>query len=89
MAAAINVALNAPVENNYSDNSYPSAWLVCFYTWLVFLGMVWVDTVMGGVLVKESRKDTEKGAEDLLYFEWITWAIGGAIPVILGPGLLY
>ena len=56
---------------------------------MVFFGMAWTDTIIGGLIVKESRKDPDRGAEDLRYFEWITWAIGGVIPVLIGPGLLY
>ena len=49
--------------------------------------MTWADTVIGGVVVIESRKDPDRGAEDLRYFEWICWSIGGAIPVLLANGI--
>jgi len=56
---------------------------------MVIFPMTWADTVIGGILVKESRKDPLRGSEDLRYFEWITWSLGGIIPVILGPLVLY
>ena len=62
--------------------------MTVFYVFMIFFGMTWADTVIGGAVVKESRKDPDRGAEDLRYFEWITWAVGGIIPLLLGPGLL-
>ena len=56
---------------------------------MVIFPMTWADTVIGGILVKESRKDPLRGSEDLRYFEWITWSLGGIIPVVLGALILY
>lgn len=47
--------------------------------------MTWVDTIVGGLLVKESRVDAKFGSEDLRYFEWLSWGVGGIIPELLGP----
>lgn len=65
------------------------AWMLTFWTWLCFFGMAWVDTIVGGLIVKEARVDLKNGAEDLRYFEWISWGIGGVIPVLIGHLLLY
>jgi hypothetical protein len=71
-----------------SARDYPSANLITFYTFLVFFGMTWTDTIIGGYIVRESRRDMERGAEDLRYFEWLCWAFGGIVPVLIGPGLV-
>ena len=51
--------------------------------------MTWFDTIVGGLLVRESRVDPKFGSEDLRYFEWMSWGGGGIIPELLGPLLLY
>ena len=50
--------------------------------------MTWTDIIVGGLIVKEARKDSKYGAEDLRYFEWICWGLGGMIPVIIGPTIM-
>jgi hypothetical protein len=51
--------------------------------------MAWIDVIVGGLIVKESRKDSKKGSEDLRNFEWISWGLGGVIPILIGPLLIY
>lgn len=70
---------------------YMSQASLCAINFLMYFGMTWVDTVIGGLIVKEAKKDpnNDKGAEDMRYFEWFSWAVGGIIPVMLGPLLLY
>ena len=73
----------------FTAKDYPSENVQAAYTFFCFFGMAWTDTVLGGVIVRESRKDPEKGAEDLRIFEWITWGVGTFVPMMLGPGLFY
>ena len=50
--------------------------------------MAWTDVVINGLLVKEARKDSKYGSEDLRYVEWISMGIGAILPVIIGLGIL-
>lgn len=69
--------------------SNPSAYWLTSMLFIYFFGMAWVDTIVGGLIVKESRRDKEKGAYDMRYYQWITWGFGGIIPPLLGPFMMY
>jgi hypothetical protein len=51
--------------------------------------MVWIDTIVQGKLVNQSRKDSKYGAIDLIYFQWCCIGIGGFIPPLVGLALFY
>ncbi len=51
--------------------------------------MVWIDTIVQGKLVNQSRKDSKYGAIDLIYFQWCCTGIGGFIPPLVGLALFH
>jgi hypothetical protein len=81
IAAALTVAFTLPDS--------PDPWFLTLMNWLIFFGMAWIDTIVGGIIVKESRRDKDKGAEDMRYFQWLSWSIGGIVPVLIGPYCLF
>lgn len=83
------ISIAASLTVAFAAADIPAPWFLTLMTWLVFFGMAWIDTIVGGLIVKESRRDKDKGAEDMRYFQWITWSLGGIIPVLIGPFCLF
>ena len=53
----IGACLNVAIQGRGDKNMDTSAWNLTMWTWLCFIGMTWVDTIVGGLLVRESRVD--------------------------------
>ena len=49
-----------------------------------YTAMIWIDTIIQNLVVKEGRKDSKYGAQDLKYFDWTCIGIGGVIPSSIG-----